>query len=310
MNRLFLALAGICMVPTPLYAQVVNGDFANSTASWTWLRSLATSGNCSPVVYTPNGADAPNIGVAPASGRVAALYMLDAVGIGTQTSCKEIRQTLTVPAGSQLRFDAQLGIEDNSFPTIFAPVTLSVAFITGGQTHYLFSVQGQTTSTTSCQAFNDCPRYAGYTVNMTQFAGRSGVLSFLATTQANAYPTRGSSAFVDNIAFEPAPPPPPPPTIPPAPTMLDPTYQGGNHRIAWTSNYSSARYLLHRSINQGAWTEIYKGSNRSWSAATPSSGDYRYRVAIISGSGNSPFSREVTGRPAPTIMPIVNYLLH
>ena len=313
LNRKLISLlfVGGCSLPTMLLAQVANGDFVNGTANWSWLRALSTLGNlCTPSVYTPNLGDVPSIGTAPASGRVALLRDQDAIGLFTQNSCTEIRQALTIPAGSQLRLDAQLGVVDNSFPGIFAPVTLSVAFITGNQTHALFSIEGKTQSST-CEVHNSCPRYATYAINMTSFAGQSGTLSVKASTEATAYPKRGSPAFVDNIAFEPAPPPPPPPPpLPPAPSMLDPVYQGGNHLIAWTSSTSGARYVLERAMNTGSWAELYKGSNSSWSGATPLSGSYRYRVAIITGTGKSPYSREVTVRAqSPSISPVLNYLL-
>jgi hypothetical protein len=308
-----LLLLGLCITPTLGLAQVINGDFTNGTANWTWLRGTSTSSisTCLTTRYIPNSSDVPNIGTAPALGNVALLRAQYTTGTSSQISCTEIQQTLTVPAASQLRLNAKLGGEYSSTPSlnIYYPVTLKVSFLTGGQSYSLFNVQGKLEDPI-CGAFNSCPRFVSYVINMTQFAGQTGTLSLRADTEAEGNRRIGSPAYVDDIGFEPAPPTVPPTPQPPAPAMSQPAYSGGFHTISWASSTANPRFVLERAIDAGSWKEVYKGGSYSWSAATPGSGYYRYRVAIITGTGQSTYSAEVTVRSlGPNVIPAVNYLL-
>jgi hypothetical protein len=60
----------------------------------------------------------------------------------------------------------------------------------------------------------------------------------------------------------------------------------GKYTVSWAASSGATSYVLRRSINGGAWAQIYAGTARSCSQ-TVGNGNYRYNVKAVSANGSS-----------------------
>lgn len=98
-------------------------------------------------------------------------------------------------------------------------------------------------------------------------------------------------------------------TIPPAPTMNNPTGTGTNTAtVSWTDVYGETGFKLERKINaEGIWTQYaITGQNALSFAESALTADvtYYYRVRASGSSGDSGYSNEKTLLPGPSQNPL------
>lgn len=297
--KLGLACIGLLM-PTVLFAQVVNGDFSSGSSGWLWKHGFSDmTDNCYPVAIGSGSVG--RFAYMPGPDRYASLLPNSSPGgYGSRNVCGEIEQSVIVPHGTQLRFYAQLGKEEwNESPYItLADVLLSVTLVSDSGARTNYSSTGQS-KLTSCKNFGGCPAVGKRVVNVSQFWGQRVKLVFWARSHEASsswgQATVPSPAYVGNIAFEAAPPPPPPPpTVTPIPPVLTaPVMSGRNITVSWSAIYKDPTYTLEQSINGGLWTQAYKGTTPRWAATSLLPAAYRYRVKVCTGNGCSAFSPEV-----------------
>ncbi len=88
-----------------------------------------------------------------------------------------------------------------------------------------------------------------------------------------------------------APPPPPPPPLD-APAISEPVRNYNSNTISWVPPAGLDRCILEVKFNDGNWSEVYKGSNRSWTHGI-TLGQYSYRVRCITPQALTPYSSTV-----------------
>lgn len=106
-----------------------------------------------------------------------------------------------------------------------------------------------------------------------------------------------------------APPVPPAPAAPPISTTSA-SGSSGSHTITWGAIGNADYYVLEESIDGGTWTQVYSGSDLSWSAAGRIPGTYRYRIKACAANGGCSVDPSiVTIMVTPNIIPILYELL-
>jgi YD repeat-containing protein len=81
--------------------------------------------------------------------------------------------------------------------------------------------------------------------------------------------------------------------VPPAaPATISGPFQNttGNYSISWSSSTGASRYELWESINWGAYSKVYDGTNTSKSFSNKPNGEYRYQAKACNVAGCSGFS--------------------
>ncbi|NKF49868.1 hypothetical protein G3R49_04685 [Shewanella sp. WXL01] len=75
-------------------------------------------------------------------------------------------------------------------------------------------------------------------------------------------------------------------SAPPVPSGISvpSTNSSGTYSVSWSASSGATGYQLQRQVNNGAWSAIYSGSNRSFKSQGMMSGTYRYRVRACSTS--------------------------
>jgi hypothetical protein len=285
-------IRGVCLAgllwPVVAQAQVQNGDFEAGAAGWTW-RYGQTQSHQGCVVDQQGDFLTKIYG----HGQLAYFWAGQTYASGTTYFCRRIQQTLTVPQGMQLVYDAMLGEASGQFPNMYwdwAPVSLDVSVSSGNVTLAGQSSVGAT-QFNDCDLHDSCPRFVTHKLDVTKAWGQSVVLTMhTRSSQENWGGGMGahhyaSSAFVDNVRFEPAP-------LPSIPIIKDPAINGRDHSISWGEVDYTSQYRLEQSIDNGPWVQVYSGLNLGWSLISAPSGNYRYRAQAC-GNGCSGMSGEV-----------------
>lgn len=284
-------LAGLLM-PVAVNAQVVNGNFEAGPSGWEWKRGATEwpDQDCFASLATynvSNSGDTPSIGTAPASGRVADLDHGFANSVRWYV-CKQIQQTVTIPANTQLSFDAKIGSVNYEFGQQFAPTKLDVEILENNVVLASMQLEGQTVDD-PCPA-GICPQYATYTLDVAPYWNRPVTLRLRTLSEqedvTTSHDLSPSTANVDNVTFASAP-------APVAPIFGVPSVSGNNHSVSWSYSEHSSQYVLEQRIDAGAWTQVYVGLNRGWTTMNASSGTYRYQVKAC-GNGCSAWSSETS----------------
>lgn len=111
---------------------------------------------------------------------------------------------------------------------------------------------------------------------------------------------RSWGSFSGTLYLERELPPNPPST--PSSISVPTTVKGGESiTISWGSSSGATRYHLERSVNGGSWTQIYQGSNRSYTdTITKGWKTVAYRVRAYNSDGYSGY------RTSPTIT-VINF---
>ncbi len=84
------------------------------------------------------------------------------------------------------------------------------------------------------------------------------------------------------------------PTARQTPTLSPATSYTGSYSASWGAVSGATRYQLQESKDSGAWSRVYSGSTRSWSASGQSVGSYRYRVRGCDAVGCGPWGGSVS----------------
>lgn len=212
-----LALLGLCILSFASRAQVANGDFSSGASLWSWSKRVISADAepwtyCSSATYTTYSgtyADTPNIGTAPAAGRVANLTYGDQYGSDTWFQCKKIEQSVFVPTGKSLKLDVRLGDQVSDDPT--RPYTFDDARLyvlvkdpAAGTTTSLFYLTGRSRS---CSTPSQCPQFNSYTLDVSSYWNKTVTLIIRADTSNTndafgRMQTVGSPIYVDNIRLE------------------------------------------------------------------------------------------------------------
>lgn len=84
------------------------------------------------------------------------------------------------------------------------------------------------------------------------------------------------------------PPPPPPPPVPAKPKAIwyTPFSESNQVKVNWQASSYATYYQLKRVLN-GSTTTVYSGSQRTWTGAVPSEGNYSFTVSACNTSGCS-----------------------
>lgn len=88
------------------------------------------------------------------------------------------------------------------------------------------------------------------------------------------------------------------PTTPSSLTYTQSTTTTGTISVSWGTSTDSdgnlSGYILERQIGTASYTQVYKGSNTSWSMSSPSVGSYSFRVKAYDSAGAESSYRTVT----------------
>lgn len=301
------------LMPVQAFAQPTNGNFSSGPIGWNWKRGVSDTSfpPCNAVQFSADNDNTPDIGTPPASGRVAQLSGPVEHRDGVWYKCEQIEQVVSIPVGSQIRFDAKIGVVLGTSSQPAREGSLILQIISNNQLHTLRILQGRSQNP-DCSVNNVCPKFITYTEDVSQFGGQNVTLIFrLQTSIYNAgWATQASSpAFIDNVSFQPAPPPPP--TAPPTPSFPAPqSVVKQPYVISWGSSTGANKYILEQETAAGEWASVYAGPNRSWTVSNASPGLYRYRVKACANAACSAPSVVRSFQVVARLESIINYLMN
>jgi len=201
---LFCVLLALAGITGQVSAQLLNGSFSQGGSYWNWL-SADTSNfyNCESFL-------------SPSSERVWAGVAYGHSGTGYITSfrktCGSIRQTMTVPLASQLRYDRKLGeiLGLGQVASRSNRVSLKTRMITSQSSFLLLQEKGRDQDYNCTPTFN-CPEFETRTISVPpELWGQAVTLEFVAEAEylknsLGMLVEKPSQAFIDNVQFEPVP---------------------------------------------------------------------------------------------------------
>lgn len=211
-KRLLVA-ALLCVAPLAVSAQVTNGDFSSGTASWNWktyTMAYVPYDACSNYLaaFTPStSTDTPTSAFEPARGRYAKITSPGTLANGTFDICRSIDQTIYVPSGKNLSFEAKLGTAlSSTYSGGVWPVEMWVSAVnvsTGVETQLLYA----TGQSVKCPVTSYCPQWITYNASLSAFWGQNIILKFRTRTQhtrsgTGQTTTTSSDAWADNITLQ------------------------------------------------------------------------------------------------------------
>ena len=189
-------------------AQVANGNFSSGGASWNWsdavfpVNIFVSCNNAGYSAYSPLlNQDTPNIGFAPASGRVAMVTSFPPYGTGSWSMCRKIEQTVFVPQGGSLSFAYKIGQQEasGSRPLVSATLDVYVTDLSTNQTLRLFTASG-TSVRGACGTW--CPVYTAKTLSLSNYWGKTVKITFRGATGLSNNQTMSSPVYIDNVAVQ------------------------------------------------------------------------------------------------------------
>lgn len=185
----------------PVFGQLLNGDFSQGGANWDWFAAVSQV-NCANEL-------------ASSSERVASGLALvhpdEGGGVGTWDTCGSIRQNVSIPPGTRLKFRTKLG-QSVEYPFHTADsVRLSISVKNDQGSSEVYSETGIDEVAGNCEFFDSCIDFRTRTADISEFWNQNVQLNIFAKSSYSRNAFGGildyaSQAWIDDIEFEPVPP--------------------------------------------------------------------------------------------------------